>query len=830
MAHKEQIDFCTSVKVMHPSFFQKKLVLDIGSLDINGNNQYLFERCNYLGVDLLEGDNVDFTSKGHELNFPDGSFDTIISTECFEHDSFYPETIKNIIRMLKPGGLFLFTCATTGRPEHGTKRTTPDDAPFVQAFDEWADYYKNLTEKDIRQVIDIENTFDSFSFSINESTCDLYFWGIKKGHYNSRGNYSFLMENSEGTRLINQLDALYTKLTAAKFDNERIRIDNERVSHANSELTEKLNLILNSRSWMLTKPLRALGRFLRGEHPNSEKLLSFKKLLIRAHNAKAYILRGDLHGLILRTKSILKEYNRARLGNITPSENTTWVIITTPHTLFIAHCIAEKLRAHGWSVNIQTKMPTHFPHDWYIVLCAQAFPHLPPGNKRIIYQLEQSVSTRWFTEKYLKDLECSLAVLDYSLNNLEYLNIKKIGYPLTYYVPIGASHTYGGDLAPEKTTEILFYGDSKSSPRRVKMLAALKEKYNITIANETFGEEMVSLIKQAKIVINIHYYKNALLETPRIQECLSLGTTVVSESSCDIANYPELAGAVIFFDEGSIQSMYDAIDFALDSHIEPAIKKSIGKSMDRFNFMFDRFLISMGFLPTSYAYEIALPLEPETDIFCLSLPETIQRRNLFIESKPDNCTLFDGMRKSPGWIGCGLSYLVLARHAIKYQLPTITIMEDDVLLPENFELTLSKIKKYLSEKNDEWDVFAGMIASLHDDTKIISCERHEDLLFVTIDRMTSTVMNIYNQRFLQRLISWNPNDTDANNNTIDRFIESMPQIRVVVTIPFLFGHREDTSSTLWGFENSQYREMISASQIQLKEKIGDFLMENHLNL
>ena len=30
--------FCKSVKALHPSFFSNRLVLDIGSLDINGNN------------------------------------------------------------------------------------------------------------------------------------------------------------------------------------------------------------------------------------------------------------------------------------------------------------------------------------------------------------------------------------------------------------------------------------------------------------------------------------------------------------------------------------------------------------------------------------------------------------------------------------------------------------------------------------------------------------------------------------------------------------------------------------------------------------------------
>ena len=83
MAHQQQIDFCNSVKQLLPYFFYNRLVLDIGSLDINGNNQYLFDDCLYLGVDLLPGKNVDLITKGHALNLPDESVDVIVSTESW---------------------------------------------------------------------------------------------------------------------------------------------------------------------------------------------------------------------------------------------------------------------------------------------------------------------------------------------------------------------------------------------------------------------------------------------------------------------------------------------------------------------------------------------------------------------------------------------------------------------------------------------------------------------------------------------------------------------------------------------------------------------------
>ena len=37
MAHKEQWVFCGQVKGLHPEYFENKKVLDIGSFDVNGN-------------------------------------------------------------------------------------------------------------------------------------------------------------------------------------------------------------------------------------------------------------------------------------------------------------------------------------------------------------------------------------------------------------------------------------------------------------------------------------------------------------------------------------------------------------------------------------------------------------------------------------------------------------------------------------------------------------------------------------------------------------------------------------------------------------------------
>jgi SAM-dependent methyltransferase len=179
MSHKEQKEYCMSVKRQFPNYFINKKVLDIGSGDVNGNNNHYFKDCFVLGSDIGYGPNVDLLGFAHELPFVDGYFDTIISTECLEHDREYPKTLNAAVRMLKSGGLYIFTCATTGRPEHGTSKSKPYQS-FSTRLENLEDYYKNLTEKDVREVLDIGTNFSSYEFSVNTDHHDLYFWGIKR--------------------------------------------------------------------------------------------------------------------------------------------------------------------------------------------------------------------------------------------------------------------------------------------------------------------------------------------------------------------------------------------------------------------------------------------------------------------------------------------------------------------------------------------------------------------------------------------------------------------------------------------------------------------------
>lgn len=179
MAHAEQQIFINAMRIVFIDYFTNKKVLEIGSLNINGSVRQFFENCEYIGVDLGHGAGVDIVCDGADLALPDRTFDTVISTECFEHNPRWVETFTNMIRMCKAGGLVLMTCATEGRNEHGTHAESPGDSPFTIQKG-WGEYYKNLTEQDFLDNIDIQSFFSEHQFYVNNSSHDLYFWGIKQ--------------------------------------------------------------------------------------------------------------------------------------------------------------------------------------------------------------------------------------------------------------------------------------------------------------------------------------------------------------------------------------------------------------------------------------------------------------------------------------------------------------------------------------------------------------------------------------------------------------------------------------------------------------------------
>ena len=146
-------------------------LLEIGSLDVNGSLRDVIDVApdEWTGIDLDDGPGVDVVASGHDFG-EDGAYATVVSSECLEHDPGWDRTLRNAVRVLRPGGLLLVTCATTGRHEHGTARTSPGYSPGTTAVG-W-DHYRNLTAGDVLDVLGDDVVVDLCA--VNHESFDLY--------------------------------------------------------------------------------------------------------------------------------------------------------------------------------------------------------------------------------------------------------------------------------------------------------------------------------------------------------------------------------------------------------------------------------------------------------------------------------------------------------------------------------------------------------------------------------------------------------------------------------------------------------------------------------
>jgi len=98
--------------------FQK--VLEIGSLDVNGHVRDLFKDCEYTGVDMRPGGNVDVVLNAHDLHlrYEPETFDFIFSFDTFEHDDYFWKTWENMKVLVKKGGWLMLAVPSRYCPEH----------------------------------------------------------------------------------------------------------------------------------------------------------------------------------------------------------------------------------------------------------------------------------------------------------------------------------------------------------------------------------------------------------------------------------------------------------------------------------------------------------------------------------------------------------------------------------------------------------------------------------------------------------------------------------------------------------------------------------------
>lgn len=97
-------------------------VLDVGSFDVNGSVRNIIkgQYKDFIGVDMREGPGVDMVLNAHHLsrNWQVPFFDLVTCVETLEHDCKFWITIKQMRKVLKPGGWLLITAPSVGMGLH----------------------------------------------------------------------------------------------------------------------------------------------------------------------------------------------------------------------------------------------------------------------------------------------------------------------------------------------------------------------------------------------------------------------------------------------------------------------------------------------------------------------------------------------------------------------------------------------------------------------------------------------------------------------------------------------------------------------------------------
>ena len=171
--HVSVFNFVFSLAEKYKQHFLFKNVLEVGSLNVNGSVKPLFVGCDYTGIDLMPGPNVDQVGHLMTQGFGETSFDTVISLEAMEHDSLWKESLREMYRVLKPGGLLILTFATDGRAEHGTHKADPEASPAT------LDHYHNISFSEFSDTICMDG-FSCFDLHVDTTLGDFHFAGIKQ--------------------------------------------------------------------------------------------------------------------------------------------------------------------------------------------------------------------------------------------------------------------------------------------------------------------------------------------------------------------------------------------------------------------------------------------------------------------------------------------------------------------------------------------------------------------------------------------------------------------------------------------------------------------------
>lgn len=211
----------------------------------------------------------------------------------------------------------------------------------------------------------------------------------------------------------------------------------------------------------------------------------------------------------------------------------------------------------------------------FIILYPHTFDTTILPKNYIFYQIEQG--QHYFNKpEFLNLLNGTEYIFDCSNHNpskySNLINTIKYVYPTPLPLPrirkyIDIKNT-AEQIYNNTKYDIIFYGTMNE--RRKNIIKHLETKYKILTVEHTFNEDRDLLLQKGKIILNLHYYDNHVLETCRFNESINFDRLIISENSVnDILNTNLYENIVILTDcidndLDNINTLCDKLDFYLN--------------------------------------------------------------------------------------------------------------------------------------------------------------------------------------------------------------------------------------------------------------------------
>jgi SAM-dependent methyltransferase len=266
-------------------------ILEIGSYNVNGTlRDFQPKGSNWVGADIESGPGVDLViDDTSALPFEDSTFDYVIASSVFEHDPTFWSTFSEMVRVLKNGGSIYINSPSNGMihrypvdvyrfyPDAGKalekwgKSIRPElrlAESFIGKHDEepWNDFCavftlgKSPAIQTIFSDTNCENVWHEDTFLENT------FAEFPQDQRNVRElqthNSELQTHNSElqthNSELQTHNSELQTHNSELQTHNSELQTHNSELQTHNSELQTQLSVVLNSKSWRITKPLREI--------------------------------------------------------------------------------------------------------------------------------------------------------------------------------------------------------------------------------------------------------------------------------------------------------------------------------------------------------------------------------------------------------------------------------------------------------------------------------------------------------------------------------------------------------------------------------------------